>query len=252
MVMSSLTTMSSINFWRYSNYILKPIYLCSQFLLTESSITSQGDSQTHQTTNLPTKMAAQEGMPTSAAVSGVWDFFRLVTQEGQKIGQCRHCPKSYLLNRGSTSGMRYHLRSKHPSLFAKLVRSSTQSKRQREQEMEEVERAEQEAEVQDHRTPKKKRVCRKLAESPEGQGNTIDWYRKYASGDRRLLAFDQLLTRMLVAGSHPFALVVADHFHQFFAEVLPRVTIKSASTFAKNKIPRLHDAMKQELVKTFL
>jgi hypothetical protein len=118
--------------------------------------------------------------------------------------------------------------------------------------MDEVERAEQEAEVQDHCTPKKKRVCRNLAASPEGQRNTIDRYRKYASGDRRQLAFDQSLTRMLVAGSHPFSLVEADHFRQFFAEVLPRVTIKSASTFAKNKIPRLHDAMKSELVKTFL
>jgi len=48
MVVSSLTTMSSMYFWRYSNYILRPIYLCSQFLLTESSLTSQGDSQTHQ------------------------------------------------------------------------------------------------------------------------------------------------------------------------------------------------------------
>ena len=62
-----------------------------------------------------------------------------------------------MLNRGSTSGMRYHLRSEHPSLYAKLVRTSAQSKRQREEEMEEVERAEQEAEVQDHSTPKKKR-----------------------------------------------------------------------------------------------
>ncbi len=118
-------------------------------------------------------MAAQEGTPTSAVVSGVWDFFRLVTQEGQKIRQCQHCPKSYLLNRGSTSRMRYHLRSEHPSLYAKFVRSSTQSKRQREQKMEEFEQAEQEAEVHDHCTPQKKQVCRKLAESPEGQGNTI-------------------------------------------------------------------------------
>jgi len=118
--------------------------------------------------------------------------------------------------------------------------------------MEEVERAEQEAEVQDHCTPKKKRVCRNLAASPEGQRNTIDRYRKYASGDRRQLAFDQSLTRMLVAGSHPFALVEADHFRQFFAEVLPRVTVKSATTFARNKVPRLHDAMRQELVNTLM
>jgi hypothetical protein len=71
-------------------------------------------------------------------------------------------------------------------------------------------------------------------------------------GDRRQLAFDQSLTWLLVAVSHPFALAEADHFRQFIAEVLLRVTIKSASTFVKNKIPRLHDAMKQELVKTFL
>jgi hypothetical protein len=101
--------------------------------------------------------------------------------------------------------------------------------------MEEVERAEQQAEVEDHCTPKK--ACRKLVESPERQGNAIDQYRKYASGDQRQLAFDQSLTRMLVAVSHPFALVEADHFHPFFAEVLPRVTIKSATTFAKNKMP---------------
>ena len=60
--------------------------------------------------------------------------------------------------------------------------------------MEEVERAEQEAEVQDHCTPKKKRVCRKLAESPDGQGNTIDRYRKFASSDRRQLDYDMWTT----------------------------------------------------------
>jgi hypothetical protein len=66
--------------------------------------------------------------------------------------------------------------------------------------MEEVETAEQEAEVQDHCTPKKKRVCWQLAKSPEGEGNTLDCYRKYASGDQHQLAFDQSTTRFIVAG----------------------------------------------------
>jgi hypothetical protein len=118
--------------------------------------------------------------------------------------------------------------------------------------MEEVERAEEEAEVQDNCTPKKKRVCRKLAESLKGQGNTIDRYRKYASGDRRQLAFDQGITQFLVGGYHPFALVDANHFHQLFVDLLPRVIIKSASTFAKNKMPHLHNAMRQGLVSPLL
>jgi len=118
--------------------------------------------------------------------------------------------------------------------------------------MEEVERAEQEAKVQDHCTPKKKRVCRKLAEYPEGQGNTIHQYRKYSSGDRHQLDFDQVITQILVAGYHPFARVDADHFHQLFADLLPQVTVKSASTFAKNKRPHLHNAMRQELVSPLL
>jgi zinc finger BED domain-containing protein 1 (E3 SUMO-protein ligase ZBED1) len=148
--------------------------------------------------------------------------------------------------------MRYHLRSEHPSLYAKLIRTSTQSKRQREEEMEEVERAEQEAEVQDHCTPKKKRVCRKLAESPDEQGNTIDRYRKFASSDRRQLDYDMWTTEFLVAGSHPFALVDSDHFRQYMAKLCPRVQVKSASTFAKNKVPRLHDAMRAELINTLM
>jgi hypothetical protein len=118
--------------------------------------------------------------------------------------------------------------------------------------MEEVERAEQEAEVQDHCTPKKKRVCRKLAESPDGQGNTIDRYRKFASSDRHQLDYDMWTTEFLVAGSHPFALVDSDHFRQYMAKLCPRVQVKSASTFAKNKVPRLHDAMRAELINTLM
>jgi len=47
-VMFFLNTLSSMYFWMYSNYISRLIYLYSQFLLTESSITSQGDSQNPQ------------------------------------------------------------------------------------------------------------------------------------------------------------------------------------------------------------
>jgi hypothetical protein len=47
-VMFFLNTLFSMYFWMYSNYISRLIYLYSQFLLTESSITSQGDSQNPQ------------------------------------------------------------------------------------------------------------------------------------------------------------------------------------------------------------
>ncbi len=106
--------------------------------------------------------------------------------------------------------------------------------------------------MQDHSTPKKKRECRKLAESPDRQGNNIDRYRKFASSDRRQLNFDMATTQFLVAGSHTFALVDADHFRQYIAKLCPRVQVKSTSTYAKKKMPRLHDAMRQDLVNTLI
>jgi hypothetical protein len=188
----------------------------------------------------------------SGNFGSVWDHFTQ-TSGGRgtglvKTAVCKHCPKSFTLNKGSTSGLRYHLKSDHPSLYSAMLVASTAEKRKRREVQEAVQAAEDDAVAEAFSTPRKtprRNLLEDAEESPQG----MDRFRKYASGDKRQLKFDMALTKLLATLPLPFNLVETEQFQEFIATICPRVTVKSETTFRKSKLPRLYDQMKAQLDK---
>jgi hypothetical protein len=147
----------------------------------------------------------------------IWDHFTQ-TSGGRGTGQvktavCKHCPKTFTLNKGSISGLRYHLKSDHPSLYSAMLASSTAEKRREVQEA--VQAAEAEAQAKAFSTPRKtprRSQLEDAEESPQG----MDRYRKYTSGDRCQLA------KLLATLPLPFNLVETEQFQEFIATICPR------------------------------
>ena len=64
--------------------------------------------------------------------SQVWDYFTKTTEEGQIIARCKLCKTGvFKLTQGSTSGMRHHLKARHPFQFATMMRSDVKAKQDR-------------------------------------------------------------------------------------------------------------------------
>lgn len=181
--------------------------------------------------------------------SSIWAYFtKSVGADDKTKAVCKHCPKSFLMCKGSTSGIRYHLKTDHPACFAQLLRRGTAQKRRRIEEREELDAAEEEAEVLTHVTPQKRsRGDADFSSSMPEAG--LDRYRKFACGDRRQLAFDMSVTQYIVTSALPFKHVETEAFRTLMSKVQPRANVKSATTFTRSKLPRLHASMRQDLEK---
>lgn len=175
----------------------------------------------------------------------IWEFFTKTTEDGKATGICKACKKALGMNRGSTSGLRYHLKNAHPNAFSQMVRDETSTKKDKKRAFEDVERAEAEASAEGFSTPKKSR--RALFGDDNDDESGITRYQKYASGDRRQLAFDMWTTEYLVESSLPFNHVESAAFKKYIARLQPRALVKAATTFSRNKLPRLYAAMKYAL-----
>jgi BED zinc finger len=126
-------------------------------------------------------MSVQGTSPSSNLLGNVWDHFTQ-TAGGRgtgvvKTAVCKHCPKSFTLNKGSTSGLRYHLKSDHPSLYSAMLDVSTAEKRKSREVQDAVLAAEAGAQAETFSTPRKtprRSQLEDAEESPQG----MDRYRK--------------------------------------------------------------------------
>ena len=64
--------------------------------------------------------------------SHVWDYFNKTVEDRQTIARCKLCRSGvFKLTQGSTSGMRHHLKSRHPIMFATMMRIDIKAKQDR-------------------------------------------------------------------------------------------------------------------------
>jgi len=68
----------------------------------------------------------------------------VVTGDACPMAKCNKCGVHIKMAQSSTSGARYHLKTKHPTLFADLTREMAEEKRTRAEELKEVQEAEKE------------------------------------------------------------------------------------------------------------
>ncbi|XP_065647281.1 uncharacterized protein LOC136077010 [Hydra vulgaris] len=67
----------------------------------------------------------------------LWNFNK-VTVSGVKCGECKKYQIRIKLTDGSTSGIRYHLKTKHPTDYAKMLRAQIKLGRQRKEDIKEI------------------------------------------------------------------------------------------------------------------
>jgi len=72
-----------------------------------------------------------------------WNYFTklVVTGDACPKAKCNKCGVHIKMAQSSTSGARYHLKTKHPTLFADLTREMAEEKRTRAEELKEVQEA---------------------------------------------------------------------------------------------------------------
>lgn len=74
----------------------------------------------------------------------LWNFFTKIEEPNKEpYAKCKKCGVLIKMAQSSTSGARYHLKTKHPLQFADLTREMAEVKRTRAEELKEVQDAEQ-------------------------------------------------------------------------------------------------------------
>ena len=70
---------------------------------------------------------------------------------------------------------------------------------------------------------------------------------KYAADDVRQVVGERKLAEWLALESQPFTTINAKSFKAMFAQLDPRFTLRSSSTFRKDRVPRLYEELKVEV-----
>jgi len=110
-------------------------------------------------------------------MSLIWDYFDKVVVRGDPTqarprgrggrggpapepvvyeARCKNCPSTYKQNKGGARSIRYHLKTQHGTLYAKLVRDEVAAERQRVADLDEVDAAERAADALAFETPRKR------------------------------------------------------------------------------------------------
>ena len=175
----------------------------------------------------------------------IWDHY---TKVDNSLANCNTCGNDIKTTDRSTSGCRYHLRSRHPDLFAIYMRKCVDVEKARRLALKEVEEAEAAAAVEGH-TPYKKRKRSLFLEGHDAYFDDAGIFHRhhFADDERRQLAFDMWVTEYLVESSLPISHVADEGFRKFCLRVFPRAHVKPAETLTKEKLPHMFKAFRREL-----
>jgi hypothetical protein len=188
----------------------------------------------------------------------LWANFELKEENGKRFGICKECKNKLACNKGSTSSLRYHLQSIHPTKAAALLKLESSKKRKREEDMEELDKAIDDeidsSEVGDstHDRPRSSKR-RKLFATPVSKVQKIqqrpvtEYFQKYARSDPRQLIVDMEITKLIVGLSLPFGTVDQDSFKNFVYHFDRKAVVKSSDTIRKYKLPLLYKNVKNSL-----
>ncbi len=75
-------------------------------------------------------------MPRQSPV--LWNYFTKSVTDGDRVATCNKCKCEFNIVDGSTSTIRYHLKSKHPLDFAEMQRTQATMERQRTDELKQI------------------------------------------------------------------------------------------------------------------
>ena len=130
--------------------------------------------------------------------------------------QCKTCNEVISCRKSTTSTMKTHLRALHPEIFNELIL------------------LEQEVQSQRDLLSDQRKLNEKKAE-------------KYPSQSQIQLQWDMYILQLLVETELPFTLVEHPGFRKFMNKVDPKVTVKSANTFAQQKLPLMTRTIKDTM-----
>ena len=160
--------------------------------------------------------------------SGVWEFFEKVNKFEAK---CKLCPKVYKLNCGSTTTISSHAKNKHSEAWNEHIKKTSEVLKKRKLEEEQT-------------TPSKKAKTQTIPDC-------FVRNQKYTSQDPKQLKFDLDLTKFVCKLGLPFEVLDNEGAQEFIDEVNSKFTVKTATTFRRQKLPILYEKVKEELQKKF-
>ncbi|XP_065679069.1 uncharacterized protein LOC136093761 [Hydra vulgaris] len=170
-------------------------------------------------------------MPIKATI--LWNYFNKVTVSGVKCRECKKCQIQIKLTDGFTSGIRYHLKTKHPTDYATMLRAQIELERQREEDIKEI--TEAAFELNDAYNQRSQKGLSKYV-----NGGTIG---KYSSQSGRQLETDMVIMSYIARSSSPFTLVDEPCFKEMVEHLNPKVIVKHSSTFSRYKLPLLYESV---------
>lgn len=173
------------------------------------------------------------------------------TKKNSNLASCITCGQKITTVKGSTSGCRYHLRYKHPHLFKELL-GKARERRDSLKEVEEAMAATAASSFSDSEEEDPALARTKKTKLPEGHDDcdnqpeeTEDHYYKTP---RDQLAFDMWVTEYLVESDLPVSHLAKDGFRKFCSRVHPGGVVKPVEIFAREKLPRMAEAIRKDLV----
>ncbi len=165
------------------------------------------------------------------------------------------------LNKGSTTSIRYHIRTKHALQWAQLCSAEKEREKKTSEDQSELQRIyreiESEAEVDDPNVPvvrmsQKRPLEEAFVSAPKrsflsplpakGNPKTPAIFQKpvkFDVGDKRQLKFDLSFMKMMAMSDQSFEFANNKYVCEFFEDIIPQFHIKSSRTFSRNKLPQL-------------
>ncbi|XP_065682346.1 uncharacterized protein LOC136086280 isoform X1 [Hydra vulgaris] len=155
--------------------------------------------------------------------SDIWKFFE---KSSKFEAKCKICFKSYKINCGSTSTITSHVKTKHEASWKEHLLKTI--------------------EILNKQKFKEKETKTTTIES------CIIKNQKYGLNDPKQLKFDLDLTKFICKLGLPFEILDNEGAQEFIDEVNSKFTVKSASTFRRQKLPMLYEKVKEGLQIKFL
>lgn len=84
----------------------------------------------------------------------VWEHFTSVFIEGVEHGKCNQCSKNFKCKDGNTTGLRGHLKNRHPVIWKEILKHASEEKRQAIEALREIEGVYASDEEFDAQTPR--------------------------------------------------------------------------------------------------
>ncbi|XP_065669388.1 uncharacterized protein LOC136088748 [Hydra vulgaris] len=144
----------------------------------------------------------------------------MLSTVGVKCGECKKYQIQIKLIDGSTSGIRYHLKTKHPTDYAKMLRAKIDIK-----------------EITELNDAYNQRSQKGLSKSVN-----VGTIGKYSSQSDRQLETDMVIMSYIARSSSPFTLVDEPCFKETVEHLNPKVIVKHSSTFSRYKLPLLYES----------